>query len=54
MIVAEPVVPPAINRKLAFFVDPFGNLVELAEVLPQLLHCHGNSARNARSLLRRR
>jgi hypothetical protein len=25
---------PAISRKLAFFADPFGNLVELAEVLP--------------------
>jgi hypothetical protein len=25
---------PAISRKLAFFADPFGNLVELAEALP--------------------
>jgi len=25
---------PAISRKLAFFADPFGNLIELAEVLP--------------------
>ena len=33
-IVAEPFVLPAISRKLAFFCDPFGNLVELAEVLP--------------------
>ena len=33
-IVAEPFVLPAISRKLAFFSDPFGNLVELAEVLP--------------------
>jgi len=24
---------PAISRRLAFFADPFGNLVELAEVL---------------------
>jgi len=24
----------AISRKLAFFADPFGNLIELAEVLP--------------------
>jgi lactoylglutathione lyase/glyoxylase I family protein len=24
---------PAISRKLAFFADPFGNLIELAEVL---------------------
>jgi glyoxylase I family protein len=33
-IVAEPFVLPAISRKLAFFADPFGNLIELAEVLP--------------------
>lgn len=33
-IVAEPFVLPAISRRLAFFCDPFGNLVELAEVLP--------------------
>ena len=33
-IVTEPFVLPAISRKLAFFCDPFGNLVELAEVLP--------------------
>jgi len=33
MIVTEPFVLPAISRKLAFFVDPFGNLIELAEVL---------------------
>ncbi|GLK56599.1 lactoylglutathione lyase/glyoxylase I family protein [Methylopila capsulata] len=33
-IVTEPFVLPAISRKLAFFADPFGNLVELAEVLP--------------------
>ena len=32
-IVTEPFVLPAISRKLAFFCDPFGNLVELAEVL---------------------
>ena len=32
-IVAEPWVLPAINRKLAFFADPFGNLIELSEVL---------------------
>ena len=32
-IVAEPFVLPAISRKLAFFADPFGNLIELAEVL---------------------
>jgi len=32
-IVTEPFVLPAINRKLAFFCDPFGNLIELAEVL---------------------
>ena len=33
-IIAEPFVLPAISRKLAFFSDPFGNLIELAEVLP--------------------
>jgi len=33
-IVAEPFILPAISRRLAFFCDPFGNLVELAEVLP--------------------
>jgi glyoxylase I family protein len=33
-IVTEPFVLPAISRKLAFFADPFGNLIELAEVLP--------------------
>jgi glyoxylase I family protein len=32
-VVTEPFVLPAISRKLAFFTDPFGNLVELAEVL---------------------
>jgi glyoxylase I family protein len=32
-IVAEPFILPAINRKLAFFADPFGNLIELAEVI---------------------
>ena len=32
-IVAEPWVLPAISRKLAFFADPFGNLIELSEVL---------------------
>jgi catechol 2,3-dioxygenase-like lactoylglutathione lyase family enzyme len=32
-IVAEPFVLPAISRRLAFFCDPFGNLIELAEVL---------------------
>ena len=33
-IVAEPFVLPAISRRLAFFCDPFGNLIELAQVLP--------------------
>jgi catechol 2,3-dioxygenase-like lactoylglutathione lyase family enzyme len=33
-VVTEPFVLPAISRKLAFFCDPFGNLIELAEVLP--------------------
>jgi len=32
-IVAEPWVLPAISRKLAFFADQFGNLIELSEVL---------------------
>ncbi|MGO8021185.1 VOC family protein [Rhizobium leguminosarum] len=32
-IITEPFVLPAISRKLAFFSDPFGNLIELAEVL---------------------
>lgn len=33
-IVTEPFVLPVISRKLTFFADPFGNLIELAEVLP--------------------
>ena len=33
-IVTEPFNLPAINRRLAFFADPWGNLFELAEVLP--------------------
>ena len=32
-IVAEPFVLPAISRKLAFFADPFGNLIELSELI---------------------
>ena len=32
-IVTEPFELDAISRKLAFFADPFGNLIELAEVL---------------------
>jgi catechol 2,3-dioxygenase-like lactoylglutathione lyase family enzyme len=32
-IVTEPFVLPVIERRLAFFADPFGNLFELAEVL---------------------
>ena len=32
-IVTEPFQLDAISRKLAFFADPFGNLIELAEVL---------------------
>jgi lactoylglutathione lyase/glyoxylase I family protein len=32
-IVTEPFKLDAISRKLAFFADPFGNLIELAEVL---------------------
>ena len=33
VIVTEPFVLSPISRKLAFFADPFGNLIELAEVL---------------------
>src|SRR5882672_1001288 len=33
-IVTEPFNLEAINRRLAFFADPWGNLFELAEVLP--------------------
>ena len=33
-IVTEPFELPVISRRLAFFCDPFGNLIELAEVLP--------------------
>jgi lactoylglutathione lyase/glyoxylase I family protein len=32
-IVTEPFQLDAISRKLAFFVDPFGNLIELAEII---------------------
>jgi lactoylglutathione lyase/glyoxylase I family protein len=32
-IIAEPFELAAISRRLAFFCDPFGNLIELAEVL---------------------
>lgn len=32
-IVTEPFTLNVIHRKLAFFADPWGNLVELAEVL---------------------
>jgi glyoxylase I family protein len=32
-IVAEPWILPAISRKLAFFCDPFGNLIEMSEVI---------------------
>lgn len=33
-IVTEPFQLDAIQRKLAFFADPYGNLIELAEILP--------------------
>ena len=33
VVVAEPFVLPAISCKLAFFADPFGNLIEVAELL---------------------
>jgi catechol 2,3-dioxygenase-like lactoylglutathione lyase family enzyme len=33
-IVTAPFDLPAISRRLAFFSDPFGNLIELGEVLP--------------------
>jgi len=32
-IVTEPFVLDVISRKLAFFADPWGNLIELAEIL---------------------
>ncbi|NYF30624.1 VOC family protein [Sphingopyxis sp. JAI108] len=32
-IVAEPFVVEAIGRRLAFFADPFGNLIELAQLI---------------------
>ena len=32
-IVTEPFVLPVISRRLAIICDPFGNLIELAEVL---------------------
>lgn len=32
-IVTEPFELPVINRRLAFLADPFGNLIELAQVL---------------------
>jgi len=32
-IVTEPFELPVINRRLAFIADPFGNLVELSQVL---------------------
>jgi lactoylglutathione lyase/glyoxylase I family protein len=32
-IVTEPFELPVINRRLAFIADPFGNLIELAQVL---------------------
>jgi glyoxylase I family protein len=38
-IVAEPFVLEAFSRKLAFFRDPFGNLIELAEVLSRAAPC---------------
>lgn len=34
-IVAEPFELEAISRRLAFFADPWGNLFELAQVLPR-------------------
>lgn len=32
-IVTEPFELPVISRRLAFIADPFGNLIELAQVL---------------------
>lgn len=32
-IVTEPFMLDAISRKLAFFADPFGNLIELAQII---------------------
>ncbi len=44
-IVAEPFILPAISRKLAFFADPFGNLIELAEVLGRQFRSHAADRR---------
>jgi lactoylglutathione lyase/glyoxylase I family protein len=33
VIVTEPFQLDAISRKLAFFADPYGNLIELAQVI---------------------
>lgn len=33
VILAKPLVVPAVSRKLAFFRDPWGNIIELAEVI---------------------
>jgi lactoylglutathione lyase/glyoxylase I family protein len=33
-VVTEPFELPAISRRLAFIADPWGNLIELAQVLP--------------------
>jgi glyoxylase I family protein len=37
-IVARPFEIKAIQRRLAFFADPWGNLMELAQVIPQKTH----------------
>jgi lactoylglutathione lyase/glyoxylase I family protein len=34
-IVSEPFALPAISRRFAFFADLWGNMIELAEVLPE-------------------
>lgn len=33
-IIAEPFEVPVIGRRLAFIADPFGNLIELAQIMP--------------------
>lgn len=37
-ILAEPFQVSEIGRKIAFFADPFGNVIELAEIIQSRLH----------------
>ena len=34
-VIGEPFDLPAISRRLAFFADLWGNMIELAEILPE-------------------